>query len=74
MTAPAPRSVSGPPPALNRRARKEAPSVAVHRVETCKGVVSGNFTDAQLATVLVLAAVVAFIVGAGLAVAFIGQF
>jgi hypothetical protein len=48
--------------------------VAVHRVETCKGVVSGNFTDAQLATVLVLAAVIAFIVGAVLAVAFIGQF
>jgi len=70
MKAPGPRSVSGPPPALNRRARKEAPSVAVHRVETCKGVVSVNFTAAELATVLVLAAVVAFIVGAGLGVLF----
>lgn len=44
--------------------------MAVHRVETCKGVAFGNFTDAQLATVLVLAAVVASIVGAGLGVLF----
>ena len=70
MTAPAPRSVSGPPPALNRRARKKAPWVACHRAETCEGVFSGNFTAAELATVVVLAAVVAFIVGAGLGVLF----